>query len=107
MERFIHTIYTLLPIAAIIAVWAYVWVLELTAGDGIFGFLSVWLNNHLPWVISKPLVGCEQCHAGQWAFWVYLTTQWYSYNPFIHLAFIALSILFTLILTACLTKLKS
>lgn len=107
MERITHTIYELLPISALIAVWAYVWVIELTAGDGIFGFLSVWLHNVLPWWVAKPLVGCEQCHAGQWAFWVYLVTNWYQYNPFIHLAFISLSILFTIIITAWITKLKS
>lgn len=107
MERFTHDIYTLLPVAAIIAVWAYVWVMELTAGDGLFGFLSVWLHKVLPWLIAKPLVGCQQCHAGQCAFWAYLLTHLYAYNPFVHISFVAITILITILITACLNKLRS
>lgn len=106
MKDFIYTLYELLPIAAVIAVWAYIWVHELTAGNGIFAWLSMWLDKVLPWWLSKPLVGCEQCHAGQISMWTYLFCCWYSYNLFTHIAFIALTIFFTVILTACLTKLK-
>lgn len=106
MKDFVHSIFELLPIAAVMAIWAYVWVHELTAGDGIFAWLSMWMDKVLPWWLSKPLVGCEQCHAGQVAMWIYLACYWYSYNPFTHIAFITLTIFFTVILTACLTKLK-
>jgi hypothetical protein len=109
METFKHTIYELLPIAAVISAWAYVWVHELTAGDGIFGWLSMWIDKALPWWISKPIVGCEACHAGQvamWTCWCYLYPNKQWVNIPILFSFIAITILFTVILTAWITKLK-
>ena len=39
----------------------------------------------LPEWITKPLVDCSYCIAGQWALWSYLYIYWSDYNPIYHL----------------------
>jgi hypothetical protein len=106
----------LLLYSTMIAVWAIAWVCLMPDDNGITYRPAVWAENHLPHWLYKPLIGCEKCHAGQVALWLFffLTDEanpinyvcGAGYNPLLHLYFIAQTIVITTILSAWVARLR-
>jgi hypothetical protein len=109
METIQHT-YNLLPVSVYIAVWAYVWVNVITDSEGPMGFLYTRLEKSLPYWLLKPIAACDKCHGGQVALWFSVTSLIANFS-FIGLwsmpLFIAQTILITLILSVCLSKITT
>jgi hypothetical protein len=53
----------------------------------------------LPEWVTKPMVDCSYCIAGQWALWAYLYCYWSQYNPVHHVLCITTAIFTVDILT--------
>lgn len=85
-----------LLIAFYAAVVGWVWVKILTEQGMIFSFVRI----KLPEWLSKPLFECEYCCAGQLAFWGYIITNFWSYNPAYHIITICLTLLMVHIFNA-------
>lgn len=83
-------------ISFLIGVTAIVFTEVLLSPGMILDFYARWLDKLPDW-LAYPLGGCVFCFAGQLALWVYLFCFWNVYNLFYHVAFICLSIFWTLI----------
>jgi len=101
-------ILSLLTLSVVIAVCAFTYAEILTdTGMILFkwrGFLYRLFKSEDN-ILFKILVGCSYCVAGQWALWIYAYISIFDsklfdkieYNPFIHIAFVLITVFFVAI----------
>src|SRR3982750_423059 len=86
-----------------VALSAFTYSVILTEQGQILYPVSLFLEDHLPEWLYKPLIGCQYCVSGQWALWFYfyitLCQNEVNYLIWLHLWFICQTIFITKIIT--------
>lgn len=103
-----ETIVNYLLNSFLIACFSYVYIIILYDADKLLGtlyqpFLKLLDKTMVTRWLTKPLLTCVHCNAGQVSLWFYLIYYWNDYNLFQHIGFVSLTIVLVHILY---TKMK-